>query len=118
MGQKLIKQRHFLLGFGFLACLVPLYWAKTKADNMRDNMRDLQAQVAAEKKAIHTLEAELSYLTRYDRIEKVSVETLGMGPIDGAQIVEIKDIDMVAPFPNQAPKIIKKMEQIATDAPK
>lgn len=63
-------------------------------------MRKLQTEVNNEKKAIHTLEAELSYLTRYDRIEKVSVEALGMQPIDGSQIVEIKDIDTIAPFKN------------------
>ncbi len=96
---------------------MPLYWAKTKADNMRDNMRKLQAEVAAEKKAIHTLEAELSYLTRYDRIEKVSVETLGMGPIEDSQIVDLKDIDTIAPFP-QKNMVEENSQQIILNAKK
>jgi cell division protein FtsL len=91
--------KHFLLGFGFLACLVPLYWAKAQADKMRDEMHRLQAEVAKEQKNIHTLQAEISYLDRYDRLENAAKNELGLMPVDGAQIVQMSQLDMIAPLP-------------------
>lgn|GEM_PF-3545033 len=98
MGHALVKQKHFLLGFGFLACLVPLYWAKAEADKMRDHMQQLQSDVAKEQKEIHTLEAELAYLNTYERIEKTAKENLGLVAQDASQFIDMNEIDNYAPI--------------------
>lgn len=81
-----------------LACLVPLYWAKSEADRMRDHMHSLQSDVKDARKSVKTLEAEVAYLSRYDRIEKVAVEQMGMAPLDGSQLADISDLDAIAPI--------------------
>jgi cell division protein FtsL len=102
----MITQRHFFVGFGFLLCLLPLYWAKTQADKMRDHMQNLAEEVAEERQQVQILEAELAYLSRFDRLEKVASEKLGMAPINGRQISRIEDLDTVAPIrADAAPKV-------------
>ena len=98
MRQFGFKKSHVLMGFGLLACLVPLYWAKSEADRMRNHMQNQEAEVKSARKKVKTLEAEVAFLSRYDRIEKVAIEELGMAPLSGVQIVDIKDIDKIAPI--------------------
>lgn len=94
----MITQKHFFVGFGFLVCLLPLYWAKTQADKMRDHMQDLAKDVASERQQVQILEAELAYLSRFERLEKVASEKLGLAPINGRQISRIEDLDIIAPI--------------------
>lgn len=102
----MITQKHFFVGFGFLVCLLPLYWAKTQADKMQGHMRNLARDVATERQQVQILEAELAYLSRFDRLEKVATEKLGLAPISGRQIGRIEDLDVVAPIAtNTAPKL-------------
>lgn len=115
MGHALVKQKHFLLGFGFLACLVPLYWAKAEADKMRDHMQQLQSDVAKEQKEIHTLEAELTYLNTYERIEKTAKENLGLVSQDASQFIDMNEIDQYAPIhQEQAPPAVTPVENKET----
>ncbi|KAF0097058.1 MAG: hypothetical protein FD163_687 [Hyphomonadaceae bacterium] len=101
----MITQKHFFIGFGCLACLLPLYWAKTQADKMHDHMQDLARDVATERQKVQILEAELAYLSRFERLEKVASEKLGLAPISGRQVGRIEDLDIVAPIiANAAPK--------------
>ena len=65
---------------------------------MRLHMKDLQTEVKEARKTVHTLEAEVSYLTRYDRIEKFASEELGMTALNGSQIAQINEIDRIAPI--------------------
>lgn len=106
------------MGFGLLACIVPLYWAKTEADKMRDHMHQLQVDVAKERREVQVLEAQLTYLSRYDRIEKVASEKLGLSPITGAQIADLSDLDKIAPIgPVSAPVVSAPTPSAAVIAP-
>ena len=99
------------MGFGLLLCIVPLYWAKTKADYMRDNMQNLRKDVSEEQKKISELEAEMAYLARFDRLEAAS-KRIGMKPIDGSQLRSPSELELIAPL--HTPKdSIASMEQSA-----
>lgn len=64
---------------------------------MRTHMQNQETEVQAARKKVKTLEAEVAFLSRYDRVEKVAIEDLGMAPLNGAQIAQLKDIDIIAP---------------------
>lgn len=85
------------MGFGLLICVVPLYWAKTKADSMRDNMQQLSREVAEEQKQVAALEAKYATLNRFNRLESAATE-LGLKPISGSQISNLSELDRVAPI--------------------
>ena len=101
----MFSQKHVIMGFVLLICIVPLYWAKTKADSMRENMQSLSKEVADEQKKISELEAEYAYLNRFDRLE-AAANKLGLQPINGAQITNLSQLEKVAPLKtNQTPPV-------------
>lgn len=97
----MVKHKHIFLWVGFFACLVPLYWAKAQADKMRDNVRNLNSEIAKEEKAIRTLRAELAYLSDFSRIEKTAQNELGLKPIDPQRIKTLSELNEIAPMPVQ-----------------
>lgn len=85
------------MGFVLLICIVPLYWAKTKADSMRENMQNLSREVAEEQKKISELEAEYAYLNRFDRLESAANQ-MGLQPINGSQVSNFSQLEKIAPL--------------------
>lgn len=64
----------------------------------------LDHQITEEREMIRLLEAEWSYLTRPERIERLAREHLGMGPLVPAQVVPEAAISRIPerPAPNPA----------------
>lgn len=101
----MLNQKHILMCFGVLALIIPLYWAKTKADSKFEHMRELSIEVEKAEKAVHALEAELAYLERYDRVEQSGVE-LGMVPQKPVAIKTLSELDQIAPIIDENTNIL------------
>ncbi len=70
-----------LSAFGFLAVLVLSVYA-FKANQGGENARieDVDEQIASEQREIRALQAQLAHLEEPERLERLSVQYLGMAP--------------------------------------
>jgi cell division protein FtsL len=69
--------------FGVLLVLaLGVYMAKTAAGREAGEIKAIERQIAAERRAIRNLQAEVAGLERPDRIEHLSTSYLGLAPVD------------------------------------
>lgn len=91
--------RTHIFGFvGLVALAFALYWAKAEAQAVREKVLVLQDKVDSERRAVRTLEAELTWVERPDRLESAATRHLGMVPITADRIVSLSEIDQIAPL--------------------
>ena len=89
--------RTHLFGFvGLVALAFALYWAKAEAQAVREKVLVLQDEVDTERRAVRTLEAELTWVERPDRLEAAATRRLGLVPVTADRIATIDDIDQIA----------------------
>ncbi len=129
--------RTHIFGFvGLVALAFALYWAKAEAQAVRERVLVLQDEVDSERRAVRTLEAELTWVERPDRLEAAATRHLGMVPITADRIVTLGEIDQFAPLraaspppvprvtpgsmakPSEASEIAAKPREPVTDKPK
>jgi hypothetical protein len=92
--------RAHVLGFvGLVGFAGALYWAKAEAQAVREQVVALKAQVSEERRAVRTLEAELAWLERPDRLEASARQGLGLEPLKVSQFASLSDLDQIAPLP-------------------
>ncbi|MFN9014814.1 MAG: hypothetical protein ACK5W3_02540, partial [Hyphomonadaceae bacterium] len=71
--------RTHLFGFvGLVALAFVLYWAKAEAQAVREKVLVLQEEVDTERRAVRTLEAELTWVERPDRLDAAATRRLGL----------------------------------------
>lgn len=91
--------RNHIFGFiGLTLLAVLLYWAKSEAQAVREQVIVLQDKVEQERRAVRTLEAELAWLERPDRLEKVASSAMGLAPVTADRIGTERDIAAAAPL--------------------
>lgn len=91
--------RAHLFGFvGLVALAFALYWAKAEAQAVREKVLVLQDEVDTERRAVRTLEAELTWVERPDRLETAASRKLGLVPMTADRIATLDDIDQIAPL--------------------
>ncbi len=71
-----------------------LYQVKTSIDNRQRNLRSLELQIFNTKRNIAVLEAEWAYISRPDRVMKLSNDLLQMTPIGQDRILALDSIPM------------------------
>jgi len=70
-----------LSAFGCLAVLVlSVYAFKANQGGENARMEDVDDQIASEQRQIRVLDAELAHLEKPERLERLSVQYLGLGP--------------------------------------
>ncbi len=70
-----------LSAFGCLAVLVlSVYAFKANQGGENARMEDVDDQIASEQRQIRALDAELAHLEKPERLERLSVQYLGLGP--------------------------------------
>ncbi|HEX6859867.1 MAG TPA: cell division protein [Caulobacteraceae bacterium] len=81
-----------LIELGLLAVLLVLmlvvYLAKTFAGTERSEIAQVERQIATEKVRARLLRAEVAHLEQPERLERLSREYLGMGPVGADQEVQ------------------------------
>jgi len=95
-----------LSAFGFLAVLVLSVYA-FKANQGGENARieDVDDQIASEQRQIRALDAELAHLEEPARLERLSIQYLGLAPTNAKQETNIDsliDISRQAEAPKTA----------------
>ena len=71
-----------------------LYQVKTSIDDRQRNLRSLELQISNTNRDIAVLEAEWAYISRPDRVMKLSNDLLQMTPIGQDRILELNSIPM------------------------
>ena len=71
-----------------------LYQVKTSIDDRQRNLHSLELQISNTKRDIAVLEAEWAYISRPDRVMKLSNDLLQMAPIGQDRILELNSIPM------------------------
>jgi cell division protein FtsL len=93
-------QRSHILGFiGLVGFAFALYWAKAEAQSAREQVVSLQNEVDKQRRDVRTLEAEVAWLQRPDRIEATARTKMGLVPSKAEQTASLDDLDEFAPMP-------------------
>ena len=71
-----------------------LYQVKTSIDERQRNLSSLELQISNTKRNIAVLEAEWAYISRPDRVMKLSNNLLQMAPIGQDRILALDSIPM------------------------
>ncbi|MCA3697961.1 hypothetical protein [Aquidulcibacter sp.] len=109
--------RTHLFGFvGLVALAFALYWAKAEAQAVREKVLVLQEEVDTERRAVRTLEAELTWVERPDRLEAAATRKLGLVPMTAERIATLDDIDQIAPLRAAKPNAADAQTLAPTDA--
>jgi len=109
--------RTHLFGFvGLVALAFALYWAKAEAQAVREKVLVLQEEVDTERRAVRTLEAELTWVERPDRLEAAATRKLGLVPMTAERIATLDDIDQIAPLRAAKPNAADAQTMAPTDA--
>ena len=75
-----------------------LYQVKTGIDERQDRLQQLELRIANTKRDIAVLEAEWAYLSRPERVMKLSGDLLQMKPIGQDRILPLDAIPMRTEF--------------------
>ena len=71
-----------LAGAACLAMIVlVVYWSKAAAGAESARISDTTRQIAAEEQKVRLLRAQQAYLAQPDRLRRLSVQYLGLGPV-------------------------------------
>jgi cell division protein FtsL len=101
----MIIQRSHIFGFiGLVAFAFALYWAKAEAQSAREQVVSLENEVDKERRAVRTLEAEVAWMERPDRLEATARQKMGLVPMTVEKTATLQDIDQVAPLPVALPQ--------------
>ncbi|MEI7669959.1 MAG: hypothetical protein WCJ33_07745 [Pseudomonadota bacterium] len=69
-----------------------VYMVKYQVQDLKKEIALTEKSVAEEKKNLHVLHAEWAYLTRPERIKKLSEKYLDVKPLKGQQITELTSL--------------------------
>ena len=80
----------FVLGIPLIVFVgVSAYWIKSKAYEKQEALTALEAGIEVERERIMVLKTDWSYLTRPDRIQKLSEEMLSFAPVEPQRILDL-----------------------------
>ena len=109
--------RTHLFGFvGLVALAFALYWAKAEAQAVREKVLVLQEEVDTERRAVRTLEAELTWVERPERLEAAATHKLGLAPMTADRIATFDEIDQIAPLRAPSPAPVEPKAMAADEA--
>lgn len=80
--------------FLLIACVltVVLYNMENQVEGFQTEIRNLNRQIVEDRKAIHVLKAEWSYLNDPERLKKLAEHHLDLKPVEPGQIGSLADL--------------------------
>lgn len=88
-----------------------IYEVKYEVRDIKDDVQGLEQQITEERESIHVLQAEWAYLTRPERLRKLSSRFLRLEPVQATHIRE--EAHMELPEKTVESKKVAGMEGIA-----
>ena len=88
----MIRYPSFLIIFVILFVAISLYQIKHLITKKELELAQIKTNINVAKSDLNILEAELSYLKRPDRIEKIAISKLGLREILPTDIWNLKDL--------------------------
>lgn len=88
----MIRSPSFLIIFVILFVAISLYQIKHFITTKEIELAQIKNNIIRVKSDINILNAELSYLKRPDRIEKIAIDKLGLKEISPSDIWNLKDL--------------------------
>jgi cell division protein FtsL len=88
----MIRYPSFLIIFVILFLAISLYQIKHLITKKEIELAQIKANINGAKSDLNILKAELSYLKRPDRIEKIALSKLGLKEILPTDIWDLKDL--------------------------
>ena len=80
---------------GFVA--VSLFAVKYRVQTINDRIISMDKEIAADREAIHVLQAEWSHLNEPDRLRNLAIRHLNLQSIDSSRIISFDKIDQTLP---------------------
>lgn len=100
-----------LLWMLFFACgFFGLYMMKYKVQAVKSEVAALERQIVDEKRNLHVLEAEWSYLNRPERLRLLSDKYLALEPVTGKQMTDYASLPIGDPA--QVMKVAAKNAEV------
>jgi cell division protein FtsL len=99
-----VRRGHIVGLAALFSVAAGLYWAKIEGQVARERLTALEQQIQQDRRAVRTLEAEIAFLERPDRLETAATETLGLVPIESARRVALGDVPSALAKAELAPK--------------
>ena len=94
------RSRSILIGaLVVLAAGVSVYWIKSAALEKQKYLSLIESRISTEENRIMVLEADWSYLTTPERIQRLSEEMLDFAPIAAERILMLENLDRDTPTP-------------------
>jgi cell division protein FtsL len=89
-----------VIGLGVLITIVlTVYMGKTFAGKERNQISDVESQIATEQDRIRLLKAEVAYLEQPSRLERLSIQYLHMGPVEAKHETTLAALPALAHTP-------------------
>ena len=88
----MIRYPYFLISFAILFLGISLYQVKHLITKKEMELSQIQNNIKSAQSNINILKAELSYLKRPDRIEKIALNKLGLREISPTDIWNLRDL--------------------------
>ena len=88
----MIRYPYFLISFAILFLGISLYQVKHLITKKEMKLAQIQNNIKNAQSNIKILKAELSYLKRPDRIEKIALNKLGLREVSPTEIWNLKDL--------------------------
>jgi hypothetical protein len=99
-----VRRSHIVGIAALFGVAAGLYWAKIEGQVARERLTALEQQIHADRRAVRTLEAEVAFLERPDRLETAATETMGLVPIESARRVSLSALPAALTKAETAPK--------------
>ncbi len=84
-----------IIGLAALFALVfSVYHVERRVENLRAELKTINRQIAEDKNSMRVLNAEWSYITRPERLQKMAAQHLNVHYVIAAQIKDIEEIPL------------------------
>jgi len=92
------KLSAFILFVIGVALTIGLFYIKTRAQTVKDDVVRLERAIATEERAISVLEAELAFRESPERLAGLAEKKLGFEPISTKTTLTVEDLAETLPF--------------------
>lgn len=116
-----LRRNHIVGVLGLFTVAGGLYWAKIEGQEARVRLTALEHSILVDRRAVRTLEAELAFLERPDRLEAAATEALALEAVKSDRRVTLAELPAAVmaahAVPSELPVAIARTDDVAKAGP-